>query len=287
MSEQIPGWFTEIFQDQGTGFSLKVKSKLHEEQSQYQKIEIFETETFGNLMVLDGCVMLTDRDNFLYHEMMTHPALFTHHAPKKVVIVGGGDCGTLKEVLKHPGVEEAWQVEIDERVTRVAEKYFPDLCTANNDSRANFFFGDGIKWIADAPLESIDLIIVDSTDPVGPAEGLFAVDFYRNCFMALREGGMIVQQTESPLLHTSSIIKKVHEDMRQAGFDGVRTLPFPQPVYPTGWWSCTMAGKGKKLEFFREEDAAERPFVTRYYNAEVHKAALALPEFMKNELDLD
>ncbi|OZG74283.1 spermidine synthase [Hahella sp. CCB-MM4] len=287
MSEQIPGWFTEIFQDQGTGFSLQVKSKLHEEQSEFQKIEIFETATFGRLMVLDGCVMLTDRDNFLYHEMMIHPALFTHADPKKVVIVGGGDCGALKEVLKHPGVEEAWQVEIDERVTRVSEEYFPNLCTANNDPRANFFFGDGIKWIADAEPESIDVIIVDSTDPVGPAEGLFAVDFYRNCFIALREGGVLVQQTESPLLHTSTIIKNVHKDMREAGFNDTHTLPFPQPVYPTGWWSCTMAGKGKKLDYFREEDVNDKPFVTEYYNSAIHHGALAQPEFMKRELGLD
>ena len=127
------GWFTEVFQDQGTAFSLQVKKKLHEEQTEFQKLEIWETETFGNLMVLDGCVMLTTRDNFLYHEMMTHPALFTHKDPKKVVIVGGGDCGTLKEVLKHPGVEEAWQVEIDERVTRLSEQYFPELCESNTD----------------------------------------------------------------------------------------------------------------------------------------------------------
>ena len=287
MSEQIPGWFTEIFQDQGTGFSLQVQSKLHEEQSEFQKIEIYETATFGRLMVLDGCVMLTDRDNFLYHEMMTHPALFTHKDPKKVVIVGGGDCGALKEVLKHPGVQEAWQVEIDERVTRVSEEYFPDLCTANNDPRANFFFGDGIKWIADAEPGSIDIIIVDSTDPVGPAEGLFAVDFYRNCFLAMAEGGVLVQQSESPLLHTSSIIKNVHRDMKLAGFNDTHTLPFPQPVYPTGWWSCTMAGKSKKLDYFREEDANDRPFVTQYYNSGIHHGALATPEFMKRELDIE
>ncbi len=193
------GWFTEVFQDQGTAFSLQVKRKLHEEQTPFQKLEIYETETFGNLMVLDGCVMLTTRDNFLYHEMMTHPALFTHKDPKKVVIVGGGDCGTLKEVLKHPGVQEAWQVEIDERVTRMSEKYFPELCEANGDPpRANFFFGDGIQWMRDIEPNSIDVLIIDSTDPVGPAEGLFALDFYRDAMLALREGGIIVQQSESP-----------------------------------------------------------------------------------------
>ncbi len=287
MSNQIPGWFTETFQDEGTAFSLQVKNKLHEEQSPFQQIEIYETETFGNLMVLDGCVMLTQRDNFLYHEMMTHPAIFTHRTPLKVVIIGGGDCGTLCEVMKHPDIREAWQVEIDERVTRVSEQFFPELCTANNDPRANFFFGDGIKWLADAAPDSLDIIIVDSTDPVGPAEGLFAVDFYRDCWVALKEGGILVQQSESPLLHSGTIIKGVHKDMRTAGFSRVQTLPFPQPVYPTGWWSCTMAGKGKKLDVFREGDAREKPFVTQYYNVDIHRAALAVPEFMRRDLEID
>jgi spermidine synthase len=273
-------WFTEIFQDEGTAFSLKVKGKVHEEQTPFQKIAIWETETFGNLMTIDGCVMLTTRDNFLYHEMMSHPALFTHRAPRRVVIIGGGDCGTLREVLKHPDVEEAWQVDIDERVTRLSEQYFPELCESNDDPRANFFFGDGIQWMRDVEPESIDLIIVDSTDPVGPAEGLFAADFYRDCMLALREGGIIVQQSESPLLHANTIIRRAREDMLKAGFDHVLTLPFPQPVYPTGWWSCTMAGKDKPLQYFREEDADERPFVTRYYNKATHHAALAQPQFM-------
>ena len=280
MEQLKEGWFTEVFQDEGTAFSLKVRGRLHAEQSSYQYIEIYDTETFGNLMVIDGCVMLTARDNFLYHEMMSHPALFTHKDPRQVVIVGGGDCGTLREVLKHPGVEEAWQVEIDERVTRLAEQYFPELCTANGDPRANFFFGDGIKWMRDVEPSSLDVVIVDSTDPVGPAEGLFALDFYRDCLLALRPGGILVQQSESPLLHADTIIRKAQEDMREAGFDHSLTLPFPQPVYPTGWWSCTMAGRETPLKYFREADAAERPFVTRYYNADIHRAALAQPQFM-------
>ncbi|MDC0661356.1 polyamine aminopropyltransferase [Marinobacter sp. SS21] len=279
------GWFTEVFQNEGTAFSLKVRNKLHEEQSEFQKLEIYETDTFGNLMVLDGCVMLTSRDNFLYHEMMTHPALFTHKHPKKVVIIGGGDCGTLKEVLKHPDVEEAWQVEIDERVTKLSEKYFPELCESNGDPRANFFFGDGVQWMRDIEPNSVDVIIIDSTDPVGPAEGLFALDFYRDCMLALREGGIVVQQSESPLLHTDSIIRGIHTDMKKAGLGHVVTLPFPQPVYPTGWWSCTMGSKDNPLLYFREADAAERGFVTRYYNEATHHGALAQPQFMRDLLE--
>ena len=128
-------WFTE--KAKGYGMSIKIREKLHDEQSLYQRIEIYETESFGRLMTLDGITMLTSRDNFIYHEMMSHPVLFTHSNPKSVVIVGGGDCGTLREVLRHKEVERALQVELDERVTRVSEKYFPELCESNNDPHPN------------------------------------------------------------------------------------------------------------------------------------------------------
>jgi len=272
-------WFTEANEDTGLAFSLKA-TRLHEEQTPYQKIEIYDTATFGKLMVIDGCVMLTSRDNFLYHEMMTHPALFTHADPKRVVIIGGGDCGTLREVLRHPEVAEAWQVEIDERVTRLAEDYFPELCDANDDPRANFFFGDGVQWMKDQAEGSVDVIIVDSTDPIGPAEGLFAEPFYRDCFRALGEGGILVQQSESPLLHLE-LLQKMRAGMAAAGFVAMQTLPYPQPVYPSGWWSATLAGKDGGVDTFRDADAANKPFPTIYYNADMHRAALAQPEFMK------
>ena len=285
MSEQLDNsWFTEVFTSCGSGFSLKVKAKLHEEQSPYQKLEIYDTETYGNLMVIDGCVMLTDRDNFLYHEMMSHPALFSHPDPKRVVIIGGGDCGTLREVLKHPGVEKVTQIDIDKLVTDLSEKYFPQLCDSNDDPRAELLFEDGVKWVDECPEESIDVIIVDSTDPVGPAEGLFKVDFFKRCFRILKAGGIMVQQSESPLYHTDSIIKDLHVDMQAAGFSTTATLPFPQPVYPSGWWSCTMAGKGTDVKSFRDADAEGKGFDTEYYTADMHRGALTLPPFMKKVL---
>ncbi|TNC79398.1 MAG: polyamine aminopropyltransferase [Oleiphilus sp.] len=275
-------WFTEIFQNEGTAFSLQIKQHLHSEQSAYQTLDIYDTETFGKLMVIDGCVMLTQRDNFLYHEMMSHPALFTHRNPKRVVIIGGGDCGTLKEVLKHADVESVIQVDIDERVTRLSEQFFPELCECNEDARASLLFEDGIAWMKNAPDGSADVIIIDSTDPVGPAEGLFATDFYRECNRVLGAGGVIVQQSESPLLHSHTIIKDVQADLLAVGFASVRTLPFPQPVYPTGWWSATMAIKEGDIEAFRKEDSTSRGFKTSYYNEAIHQAALAVPEFMKD-----
>jgi spermidine synthase len=276
-------WYTEEWAGQGSAISLKIVKKLHDEQSTYQRIEIYETETFGTLMTLDGLVMVTDRDNFVYHEMMTHPALFTHPDPKRVLIIGGGDCGTLREVLRHPGVERAEQVELDERVTRVAEKFFPDLCEKNADPRAHLHFTDGIQWVADAKPDSYDVIIVDSTDPVGPAAGLFSETFYRNCRKALRARGIVVGQSESPLFHPDLIVS-MHRAMRAAGFSDTATLQFQQCTYPSGWWSCTMACNGGALDGFRADAAAARSFSTRYYNAAIHRAARALPEFLRARL---
>jgi len=276
-------WFTEAHQASGSSIGFRTEQLLHAEKTPFQTIEIHQTTDWGKLMVIDGCVMLTTRDNFLYHEMMTHPALFTHARAKRVVIIGGGDCGTLREVLKHEEVEHAVQVEIDERVTRLAEQYFPELCEANGDPRAELLFIDGIKYMAEAEPESLDLIIVDSTDPVGPAEGLFNATFYASCHKALRHGGLLVQQSESPLAHIE-LIKSMRSAMRTCGFTAVRTLPFPQPCYPTGWWSCTMARKGGDLSGFRERGALSKKFPTRYYNADIHRAALAQPEFMREAL---
>ncbi|MDD5035458.1 MAG: polyamine aminopropyltransferase [Methylococcaceae bacterium] len=275
-------WFTEVYPKHGSALSIEVKAKLHEEQTPFQKIEIYDTEWFGKLMVIDGCTMVTDRDNFLYHEMMTHPVLYTHPNPKTVWVIGGGDCGSLKEVLKHPNVESVVQIEIDERVTRLAELYFPELCASNHDARAQLLFIDGIQWVKDAAENSVDIIIVDSTDPVGPAEGLFNQAFYRECLRCLRPDGILVQQSESPLFHTD-LIASMHQTMRAAGFPSICSLFFPQFIYPSGWWSATMAGKGD-LNGFREEAAQARPFATQYYNVEIHRAAFVAPEFIRKAL---
>ena len=275
-------WFTEAIEKTGTAFSLKAK-KLHEEQTPYQKIEIWQTGTFGYLMVIDGCTMVSTRDNFLYHEMMSHPALNSHPNPRNVVVVGGGDCGTLREVLKHPEVKSATQVEIDERVTRLSEKYFPELCTANNDPRATLFFGDGIQWMKDARPGSIDLIIIDSTDPVGPAEGLFGKRFYLDCIKALRPDGMLVQQSESPLLHLD-LIREMHAAMRDAGFRQTQLLHFPQPIYPSGWWSASIACKKKGKLAERLNPRALKKLDSQFYNAAIHRAAFATPNFVRDAL---
>jgi spermidine synthase len=272
-------WFTEIFAAEGSAFSVKIKSKLHEEKSNYQQIAIYDTEKFGHLMVIDGCVMLTQRDNFFYHEMLSHTALFTHPDPKEVVIIGGGDCGTLRETLKHSRIEKVTQIDIDERVTRLSEIYFPELCASNNDPRAHFYFGDGIAWIANCEKSTADVIVIDSTDPVGVAEGLFSTEFYRQCFAALKPNGVLICQSESPLYHVE-LIRTIQGHLVGSGFASTATLSFPQPCYPSGWWSATMAGKGVDVGKFRVAAAEQRLFSTQYYNAAIHKAALSIPEFM-------
>nr|WP_296750884.1 polyamine aminopropyltransferase [Thioalkalivibrio sp.] len=275
-------WFSEPHMDMA--FSLRIKGKLHEEQTPFQKIEIYDTVGFGKLMVIDGCVMLTDRDNFIYHEMMSHPVLFAHPNPRNVLIIGGGDCGTLREVLKHDCVQHATQVDIDERVTRLSEQYFPRLCESNGDPRANLLFDDGIAHVKNAEPGSIDVIIIDSTDPVGPAEGLFSTAFYKDCLRALGRDGLLVQQSESPLLHTDSIIRPMHDSLRQAGFLDVLTLHFPQASYPSGWWTASIAAKDATVNFHREEAAEALPFDTDYYNAAIQRAAAATPEFFRRKL---
>lgn len=274
-------WFSEVDNLAGSAFSLKVTEKLFDAQSPFQHIQVYATEGFGRLLVIDGYIMLSERDNFLYHEMLVHPALFTHPEPKRILIVGGGDCGTLREVLKHAHVEAVTQVDIDEMVTDVAEKYFPTLCEANQDSRAQLLFADGIKWVKDATARSYDVIIVDSTDPVGPGKGLFSQEFYRDCWKALGETGLLVQQSESPLFHLEKILKPMHQAMHNAEFNHIHTLHFPQCVYPSGWWTATLASKVTPIGQFREKDVINRSFATQYYNAEIHRASLATPEFMR------
>lgn len=274
-------WFTEYSKEVGSAFSLETTNLLHQEKSAYQNIEIYQTKTFGKLMVLDGFIMLTTRDNFLYHEMISHPALFSHAKPRHVAIVGGGDCGTLQQVAKHSCVERITQIEIDERVTRISEEYFPELCTSNDDPRTHFEFCDAIEWMHNAPSNSLDIIIVDSTDPIGPAIGLFQKEFYENCWSVLRDNGLVIQQSGAPLVNWETITSPMHNEMHAAKFNQTKSLFFPQPVYPTGWWSATMAAKND-IHLIRDIDASNLSFDTKYYNYDIHLGAFAVPSFLKS-----
>ncbi|WP_105253504.1 polyamine aminopropyltransferase [Pseudoalteromonas sp. T1lg75] len=270
-------WFTEISDRDGSAFSLRINKLLEEKQSPFQHVAMYETTDFGNLMIIDGCTMVSTRENFFYHEMIAHPALFSHPNPKNVVIIGGGDCGTLREVLKHNSVESVTQIDIDEVVTEMSLKYFPELCSSNQDPRATLLFDDGIKYMREAAPESIDVVIVDGTDPVGPGEGLFNHAFYQSCLKALRPGGVLVQQSESPLMHMPLLLE-MRGAMKEVGFGALQTLPFPQPIYPSGLWSVTLARKGMGFDGFRACDP--QALQTEYYTPGIHQGALSEPPFM-------
>lgn len=267
-------WFTEVCREAGSAIGFEIEEQLEHVKSEFQVIDIYRTRHWGHLMVIDGFIMLTTRDNFLYHEMLVHPALFSHPSARRVAIIGGGDCGTLQQVLAHATVEAVTQCEIDSEVTRLAERYFPELCANNDDARAELVFDDGLAWIQNAPSGSLDVIIVDSTDPIGPAEGLFGPAFVADCYRALGDGGILVQQSESPLIH-QPLIQGIRANMENAGFETIRTLGFPQPCYPSGWWSCTHARKTGALAPVEENRFSASGIATRYYNADVHRGALA------------
>ncbi len=274
--------WTHEFHDSGSAIGYETEDILYTEQSPYQRIDVFRTRTFGNAMALDGCWMVTDRENHFYHEMMSHPALLSHPDPRDVVIIGGGDCGTLREVLKHDSVQRVVQIELDERVTRVAETWFPTLCERNDDPRAELLFEDGIAWMERNGPGSADIIIVDCTDPVGPAAGLYDVPFFRTCHNALRPGGILIQQSESPLLH-QDLLATLRARLPIAGFDAVRHVFFPQPCYPSGWWSATMARRDGDLNRFRASAADEVD--TRYYHAAIHRSALVAPRDIARQIE--
>lgn len=286
MSENLPAdsWFTEASEETGIAFSLHIKSHLHHEVTPFQTIDVYDTTTFGHLMTIDGLTMVSERDNFIYHEMMTHPALFAHPKPASVAIIGGGDCGTLREVLKHADVCRAVQIEIDERVTRVAEQFFPELCSSNDDPRCQLLFDDGIAWVKNQPDESLDILIIDSTDPIGPAEGLFSKPFYQQACRALKPNGILVQQSESPLLH-DTLIQSMHTAMREAGFTDTATLTFPLCSYPSGWWSTTLASRATLKQRPREDKIVGEPLTMRYYNEHIHRASFALPQYLQTLLN--
>lgn len=275
-------WIEERLDSDGCSIGYRVHQKLHEEQSDFQLIEIWESTDFGLLMALDGCWMVTGRENFIYHEMLAQPAINSVQTPGQVAIVGGGDCGTLREVLKYPQVKQAVQIEIDERVTRVSEQFFPELCAANDDPRAKLLFEDGLAWMGSCEAESQDLILIDSTDPVGMAAGLVSADFFKACHQALSQGGVLGMQSESPLLH-QDLLSDLRERLTAVGFSQVRHFLFPQPCYPTGWWCVTLAGKGATFSDVPLHLGSVE-IDNRYYNAGIHAASQQLPEFMRQRI---
>jgi spermidine synthase len=277
--------FTEYW-DAGTGITFGIEEVLYSRQSDFQHVRVMQTDSFGKLLTLDGLVMITERDEFVYHEMIAHPALCLLPDPKRVLVIGGGDGGTVREILRHPGIEQVDLVEIDQMVIDVSREFFPTISSALDDSRLNIRVEDGAEFVRRASDSFYDLVIVDSTDPVGFAEALFGEDFYQDCHRILTDNGILVSQTESPF-------DIVFQDSIRAAHAFLDTL-FPQvklylasiPSYPTGLWSFTMASK--RLDPVADYDAAAAQTRLdafeadlRYYNAALHPAAFIHPTFVK------
>lgn len=276
-------WFREV-ENKDTFIGFRVNSVLHRERSKYQDIAILDTPTFGRMLVLDGIVQTTVEDEFFYHEMIAHVPLFAHPNPRRVLVIGGGDGGTVREVLKHDTVEHVDLVEIDGRVIELCKQYLPELSHGLDDPRVTIKVTDGLEYVKTVRGQ-YDVVIVDSSDPLGPAVGLFTEAFYRDVAGALKDDGVMVAQTESPWL-TPEVVRDVVKAIGNA-FDGHAYLFLTSvPIYSLGQWSFTMGTKGIDPRTPRIPLDEMPPIETRYYTPEIHAAAFALPRFTRELLGL-
>ncbi|KAK1978188.1 spermidine synthase [Colletotrichum cereale] len=269
----------------GQAMTLKVKKVVHHEKSQYQDVLIFESTDYGMVLVLDNVIQATERDEFSYQEMITHLAMNSHPNPKKVLVIGGGDGGVLREVVKHECVEEAILCDIDEAVIRLSKQYLPNMAVGFDHPKAKTHVGDGFK-ILEEYKNTFDVIITDSSDPEGPAESLFQKPYFQLLHDALREGGVIsTQGSENQWLHMPLIckLKKDCKEIFPVAEYGYTTIP----TYPSGqigFMVCTKDASRNVKEPLRKWSAEEEDKLCRYYNSEIHKAAFVLPNFAKKAL---
>ena len=276
-------WFTE--RDDQIALSLKHDGKLYDVQSDFQKVSVFKTQAYGNMLTLDGMVMTTEKDEYVYHEMITHVPMLTHPKPKRALIIGGGDGGTARELLRHDGLDEVVMVEIDEKVIEASRMHLPSIASALDHPKLNLIIDDGIKYVNESADGSFDLVIVDSTDPVGPAEGLFTVEFYKEVHRILSADGIMVTQSESPRFN-SKVFKEIYQTYRGIfGQENVHCYLAYIPTYPTGMWSFSYSSKGNAHPLKDLNEEAAMTFTNqnklKYYNEGIHRAAFALPSFVK------
>jgi spermidine synthase len=276
-------WYTEDHSPHAR-FSIRVEEHLYTGQSEFQKIDIFQSVEFGKVLTLDGYVMITEKDEFIYHDMITHVPMATNPGIKKVLVIGAGDGGTVRELTKYQSIEQIDMVEIDQMVVDVCREYIPQTASQLDDPRVNLFFEDGLKFVRKKE-NDYDLIIVDSTDPFGPGEGLFTREFYGNCFKALTEDGILVNQHESPF-YTEDALGMQRAHQRIIGFFPIcRVYQAHIPTYPSGHWLFGFASK--KYDPITDLAPAawnELGLVTKYYNTDIHVGSFALPNYVKEQL---
>ena len=272
-------WFTE-YQTNAMRLGLRITSILKNIKTDYQQLLVVETEEYGRALILDGALMFTDQNEFTYHEMMVHPLLSSHPDPRKVLVIGGGDGGCVREIVKYACVEEIYLVDIDEEVIKASLDFFPSVSEGLRDDRVTVLPMDALKFIKDHPA-TFDAIIVDSTDPVDFAVGLFEAPFYRDVAAALREEGMVVAQTESPFANRDLL----SHSFRQMGtvFAHMFLCWGAMPTYPTGSWTYSIGSLGPDPRTIRRSPSGR----TQYYSPDIHQASIFLPPFIEELLRTD
>ena len=276
-------WFSERHTP-NVKLSIRVNRQLYSGQSEFQRIDVFESKEFGRFLTLDGYMMLTERDEFIYHEMMVHVPMAVHPAVKRVLVIGAGDGGVIRELTRYENIEHIDMVEIDPLVVEVCHKYLPMTACRLDDPRVHIFYEDGLKFIRSRENE-YDLIIVDSTDPFGPGEGLFTKEFYGNCYKALKEDGIMVNQHESPFYEEdAAAMQRAHRRIVES-FPISRVYQAHIPTYPSGHWLFGFASK--RYHPVHDLNAAAwnlRGIGARYYTTRLHSGAFSLPAYVEELL---
>ncbi len=277
-------WFSEKHTD-NVELKIKVKQQLYSKKSYYQQIDILDTYEFGRILVLDGYIMLTEKDEYVYHEMVTHVPMAVNPDVKNVLVIGAGDGGTLRELCRYDTIEHIDMVEIDELVVEVCKRYLPQTACCFNDERLDLHIGDGLKYVRYKENE-YDLIIVDSTDPFGPGEGLFTKEFYGRCFTALTDKGILINQHESTYYDSYvDMVQRTHKRI-SANFPVSMVYQTHIPTYPSGQWLFGFASKNLHPVYDIQEDRwSALGLKTKYYNTELHKGCFALPNDVKEVLE--
>ncbi len=269
-------WFYEHYKN-ASAIGVHTTALIHEEQSEFQKVQVFETVAHGRLLVLDDMVMLTELDEFVYHELLSHVPLCVHHDPRRVLVVGGGDGGCVRELVKHASLERIVQCEIDERVTRVCEQFIPSVASGLHDPRVELVFEDAVAYVERNP-ETFDVILVDSTEPIGPAEALFREPFFRSLKRALRPGGIVTAQAESPF-YAPDVLASTFADYRKV-FAKVSAYVGNIPTYPGGLWTFAFASDDR-LPTEVQTQRIEALGKLRYYDAVSAAGVFMAPRFVR------
>lgn len=265
-------------------FSIKVDRHIFTSQSDFQRIDIFESREFGRILTLDGYLMLTEKDEFIYHEMITHVPMAVHPDPRDILVIGAGDGGVVRELAKYPFVRNIDMVEIDEQVVRACREHLPSTACGLDDPRLRIYYQDGLKFIRGC-CDKYDIIIVDSTDPFGPGEGLFTKEFYGNCFKALREDGIMVNQHESPFYGEDALAMKRTHNRIVKSFPISRVYQAHIPTYPSGHWMFGFASKKlHPIKDFIANRWKSLAIQTNYYNTNLHMGAFYLPNYVERIL---